>query len=213
MEHDEIFFIEPLPSTDYRLELHQHIRRDGYNLSYIDKRVFLEQEMKSVLLEKGVTAILTNQQLNEEVLPENTPRNAVLDTLRYKIDQCGASQSILIIDPYLFPSNSDSDYLSDFIKIFENLIKKCAVLEIATLSNRNTALEQQMHAEISSMNPNIQISSKYTNVFHDRFWIADNTRGVFVGTSLNGIGKRYAVIDWLQEDDTKAIVRRYSQLP
>ena len=213
MEHDEIFFIKPLPSTDYRLELQQHIKRDGYNLSYIDKRVFIEKEMKSVLLKKGVTAILTNQQLKEEVLPDNTPRNVVLDTLRYKIDQCEASQSILIIDPYLFPFNSDSDYLSDLIKIFENSIKKCVKLEIATLSNRNQTLQQQMQNKISEMNQNIKINYKYTNVFHDRFWIADNTRGVFVGTSLNGIGKKYAIIDWLQEDDAKAIVNRYRQLP
>jgi hypothetical protein len=30
--------------------------------------------------------------------------------------------------------------------------------------------------------------------FHDRFWIADGARGLFVG---NGLGKRYALADYL----------------
>jgi len=57
------------------------------------------------------------------------------------------------------------------------------------------------------------ISTKYSDVFHDRFWIADEVRGVFVGTSLNGIGRRYAIIDYLQQRDVVDIVQRYDQIP
>lgn len=213
MSYDKIFFISPPPSSDYCMELEEYISKDGHSLRYTEKSVFLQQEMKSFLLAKGITELLTTQQLNEEVLADNTPRSALLDILRYKIDRCAATQSILIIDPYLFPSKPDTDYLSDFCRIFEGSIKKCTAFEIATLSNRNGVLEQQMRQKIININPNIQISIKYTDVFHDRFWIADNIRGVFVGTSLNGIGKKYAVIDWLQEEDTKEIVGRYKQLP
>ena len=74
-------------------------------------------------------------------------------------------------------------------------------------------IEQNIHTAIKQINPNISINTKYTKIFHDRFWIVDSKKGVFVGTSLNGIGRRYAVIDWLQEDDAKEITQRYSQLP
>ena len=187
--------------------------KDGFSLSCIDKRIFVQEEARSLLLEKGCTAILTSQQLNEEVLPDSTPRNAIIDTLRYKIDQCFPSQTLLIVDPYLFPTNPDPDYLADLIQIFDKSLRSCSRLEIATMSNRNTSLERQAHAQISRVNPNILISTKYTNVFHDRLWITDEARGVFVGTSLNGVGRRYAVVDWLSEDDAIEIAQRYRGLP
>jgi hypothetical protein len=46
--------------------------------------------------------------------------------------------------------------------------------------------------------------------FHDRFWIADRARGLFVGTSLNGIGKRYALADYMDEADVRTIVEALS---
>jgi hypothetical protein len=213
MTHEEVFFIEPAPSGEYRLSLNQQMMKDGFRLSCVDKRIFALQEARHLLLEKGITAILTSQQLNEEVLPDNTPRNAVLDTLKYKIEQCRPSQSVLLIDPYLFPSLPDSDYITDFLQIFKNSLERCSRLEIATKPDRNTSLENQVLSQVLQINPSIVVSQKYTNSFHDRFWIADEARGVFVGTSLNGVGKRYAVVDWLQENDAIEIVQRYRRLP
>jgi hypothetical protein len=37
--------------------------------------------------------------------------------------------------------------------------------------------------------------------------------GVFIGTSLNGIGKRYSLIDYLRAEDVKDICARYQALP
>lgn len=213
MTQDEVFFIEPIPDADQRLILHQHMRKYGFNLSSVDTRILVWQEVKRLLLEKGATAILTRQQLNEEVLPDSTPRNVIVDTLRYKISQCHPNQSMLIIDPYLFPSSPDHDYLSFFLQIFEDSLKGSTHLMIATMANRNTSLEGQMLAQIRQLNPSILITRKYTDVFHDRFWIADESRGVFVGTSLNGMGKKYAVIDWLHEGDALEIAQRYRSLP
>ncbi len=170
-------------------------------------------EMKQVLLEKGATSILSQQLLTEEVLPDSTPRNAVIDTLKYKLNRCNPKNSLHIIDPYLFPSNYDSDYVTDFVEIFRSAIEVCNHIKICTLQNRNTNLEQQIESQIQNINIQISIEKKYSNVFHDRFWIADDERGVFVGTSLNGIGRRYAVVDYLQEADAKEIVQRYNQIP
>ena len=176
MKSNEIFFIDPLPDHEYKLNLHQHMKNDGYSLSYHDKKSFILSEIKSVLLEKGATSILTAQQLNEEVLPDNTPRSAILDTLRYKLDQCRATQDLLIIDPYLYPTSPDVDYQQYFLSIFEKTLKDCSNLHIATLSNRNTTLEQSINTAIRQLNPSISINTKYTNIFHDRFWIADGKK-------------------------------------
>jgi hypothetical protein len=68
-------------------------------------------------------------------------------------------------------------------------------LEIATKSDRDTALEKAFYNGVTSIRASTNVQTKYTNVFHDRFWIADEERGLFIGTSLNGIGHRYAVSD------------------
>ena len=213
MSSNTIYYIKPPPDGDYLLELAQKLSSDGYSISYTEKEILLMTELKQTLLDKGATAILSQELLTEEVLPDNTPRNAVFDTLKYLLNRCSPTQSLHIIDPYLYPSNQDSDYITDFIDIFEATLKLCSRVSIATLPNRNTSLEQQIENKIKRVNSQISIQTKYTNVFHDRFWIADDVRGVFVGTSLNGIGKRYAVIDYLHEDDAKNIVQRYNQIP
>jgi hypothetical protein len=43
--------------------------------------------------------------------------------------------------------------------------------------------------------------------FHDRFWLADGARGLVVGTSLNGLGKRYALVDFMQPSDVRDVVQ------
>ncbi len=213
MTSKTIYFIEPPPDGDYLIDLSQKLSSDGYSLSYTDKKTILMTEMKQVLLEKGATAILSKQLLAEEVLPDSTPRNAVLDTLKFKLNRCTPSTSLHIIDPYVYPSNYDQDYINYFVSIFQDAIKVCSHLKICTLQNRNTSLEQQIESQIRGINQNISIEKKYSNVFHDRFWIADEEKGLFVGTSLNGVGRRYAVIDYLQEEDAKEIVKRYNQIP
>lgn len=213
MHSKTIYFIEPSPNGDYLLDLAQKLSSDGYSLSYTEKEIFLMTEMKQVLLEKGATSILSQQLLTEEVLPDSTPRNAILDTLKYKLNRCAPQQSLHIIDPYLYPTNYDSDYIAYFVQIFKSVMEACNYIKICTLQNRNTNLERQIENAIKNINSQISIENKYSNVFHDRFWIADSERGVFVGTSLNGIGRRYAVIDYLQETDAKEIVQRYNQIP
>jgi len=213
MSSSTIYYINPPPDGDYLIELAQRLSTDGYNLSSGEKEILLMTGIKQILLDKGPTAILSQELLTEEVLPDNTPRNAVLDTLKYKLNHCSATRSLHIIDPYLYPSIQDPDYVSDFIKIFEATLRLCSCVSIATKANRNASLERKIENEINKVNPQISILRKYTNVFHDRIWIVDDVRGVFVGTSLNGIGKRYAVIDYLQENDAREIVQRYNQIP
>jgi len=213
MSPSTIYYIDPTPDGEYLLELAQNMSNDGYRLSFGEKEILLMAETKQMLLDKGPTVILSQELLMEEVLPDNTPRNAVLDTLKYKLNRCSATQSLHIIDPYLYPSAQDPDYVTDFISIFAATLRLCSCVHIATRARRNAGLETQIENEIRQVNPQISIRKKYTDVFHDRFWIIDDIRGVFVGTSLNGIGKRYAIIDYLQENDAREIVQRYNQIP
>jgi hypothetical protein len=188
----------------------------GYCLSsteyYTEKEISLRLEAIDLIKEKGTTNILSKQLLTEEVLPDNTSKDVVLDTLRYKLNRINPQISLIIIDPYLFPKNNDADYESYFFDLFRDVLSICKELHIITRKDRNKPLELKIKTKITSDNPQISIDSKYTEIFHDRFWIADEARGLFVGTSLNGVGKRYAIVDYLDDRDTNEIVKRFKSI-
>ena len=40
----------------------------------------------------------------------------------------------------------------------------------------------------------------------------DEAKGLFIGTSLNGIGRRYALVDNMRDEDTETIVGELRRL-
>jgi hypothetical protein len=208
---EPVYLIDPPPSVEFLSKLAQHLSLHGHNLSYIGKEILLMESVKQMLLDIGETVIVSRQLLTEEVLPDKTPRAAVLDTLRYKLNRCQPRGTLLIVDPYIYPETPDPDYVADFISVFTDAITACSSLEICTI--KRWPIENELDTAIKALNPRISITKKFSRVFHDRFWIADGSRGLFVGTSFNGLGKRYAVVDYLTEEDAKDIYQRYSQIP
>ena len=208
---EPVYLIDPSPSAEFLIKLAQHLSLHAHNLSFTSKEILLMESVKQMLLDIGETVIVSRQLLTEEVLPDKTPRSAVLDTLRYKLNRCQPRGTLLIVDPYIFPETHDADYVADFISVFTDAIKACSSLEICT--EKRGAVQSQLDTAIKALNPGISITKKFSNVFNDRFWIADGSRGLFVGTSFNGLGKRYAVVDYLTEEDAKDIYHRYSQIP
>ena len=97
--------------------------------------------------------------------------------------------------------------------MFGTVIGNITRLEVATHPDRNQSVENAFLRMVNTIKPGLVHRIKYTTAFHDRFWIADKTRGVFVGTSLNGIGKRYSIADYLREEDVREIYIRFIALP
>ncbi len=207
-----IYFTEPPLPGDLVLELAQRLSEQGYSLNQTDEDVVVRLGTGDLLREIGVSKTLRLQPLTEAVLPDNTPREVLLDTIRYQLAQCKAVHTLLVVDPYLFPAQPDLTYKDDLISLFRAAATAGLAIEIATKANRNTALQAAVVADIQQINPSVSPLFKYTDAFHDRFWIADGERGVFMGTSLNGIGRRYAVADYLAEEDARAIAHRYATL-
>jgi hypothetical protein len=213
MPANYVYFLDPEPDGLTLIEILNLLRQRGFGLSYSTKDVLLMENVKQLLKDQGARQILSRQLLAEEMLPDNAPRALLLDTLNYKLDRCAPKASMLIIDPYLYPDTPDASYENDLMDVLRRVVGKIATLRVATLRNRNASLEGRIDASIRTITPNIRIERKYTNVFHDRFWIADDARRLFLGTSLSGIGKRYALIDYLSDEDANEIVQRYKSIP
>jgi hypothetical protein len=112
-------------------------------------------------------------------------------------------KKLFIIDPYFYSTEIGC------VNLFEKMIAEISEkLESVTfITNGKTASKKAaMHDVLKKVIPAIKIGDVVTDQFHDRFWIdPDNKNGIVMGTSLNGIGKKIALIDHLSGHDVKEI--------
>jgi hypothetical protein len=209
---DILYKFEPPLQGDHVLELAELARARGSTMHQLTS-AWMIAEAQNLIRDLGPAAILRRQLLTEAVLPDQTPRDQLLDTIRYQLSQCRPTTSLLIIDPYLFPSNADSTYLDDLVCLVTPAVEAGIDPEIATQADRDPALESAFLTRLATIGAGGTAKIKHTKAFHDRFWIADGERGLFMGTSLNGIGRRYAIADYLEEDDARKISARFAVIP
>jgi hypothetical protein len=216
----DLFFIEPScndvpkdPPWEIVLAAADVLKARGYILKSAQEDAYLFGKIRDAILDKGISCFINAIDLKEAVLPDNTAREDLVDNLRYMVRNIQANNELLLIDPYLFPKNGDADYIPYLGLVFGTAIGNISWLKIATKQDRHGPTEAAFRKMVLDKKPGIIISIKYTEVFHDRFWIADQSRGLFVGTSLNGIGKRYSLVDYLREEDVKDIYARFGALP
>ena len=114
-------------------------------------------------------------------------------------------ENLFIIDPYFYNSSTEPSCVNLFGKMITEISVKLKTVTFITngqAENKKTA----MHEVLKKVIPSIQIKDVITEQFHDRFWIdPDNNNGIVIGTSLNGIGKKIALIDNLARNDVKDI--------
>ena len=170
----------------------------GYSLS----------EVQDMLQREGPTYIMSLRVLREELLPVTDRKDAssfglLIDTLRNKLIQLSPSESLTIVDSYLFPKyiKNQAEYLTLFGQIVDSVIGKIKLVRFVTQPSYNDELYKKTVNLLKNMNSHISVKHSKNESFHDRYWIADDQRGIFVGTSLNGLGNRYALIDNIRDLD------------
>lgn len=141
-------------------------------------------------------------------------RGEFLENFQSCLQKMDVTNELIIIDPYFLKKNSNEslDDVQFRLDLFEAMISqvknRLSKIRIITAQNNiNHDYEQQFRARVQSINPNIQISHYCTNEIHDRFWINPiNKKGLVIGTSLNGILKKYSFFDNLRDDDVGEIL-------
>ncbi|MNV71993.1 hypothetical protein D3C71_1650450 [compost metagenome] len=120
------------------------------------------------------------------------------------VRKLNGTKHLLIVDPYLY--SEDPACLSLFEKMISELSSQLEKVTIVTNGRRNN-LSSAMHSVLKNVATSVQIQDVVTDEFHDRFWIdLDSDQGIVMGTSLNGIGKKIALVDYLAPADVNAIV-------
>ena len=109
-------------------------------------------------------------------------------------------KELIIIDPYLFKDDSD-----EYCDLLADLLNKAAAHSIIVITNQKNYKQSSYNKTSGKVNNTIEI--KYSNDFHDRFWISDRKKGFSTGTSLNGIGNKISSINLLPENDVTEIIK------
>lgn len=187
----------------------------GLEFRIVNLGGFAFEECKELIRKYGVSSVLSTERIQEELIPRTSDSSAkylIVQMLRDKLLGLSPTESLLILDNYIFPNNivSDAgrrDYLQMFEDIFAPVINMVQEITFITRSAYNRDLFVAMKKALLALNPNLAVVCKCTDEFHDRFWILDRSKGLFIGTSLNGIGKRYALVDTIRDDDVKELVK------
>lgn len=181
----------------------------GYSLS----------EVQDMLQREGPSYIMSLRVLREEILPVTDRKDAssfglLIDTLRNKLIQLSPSESLTMVDRYLFSKDikNQAEYLTLFEQIVDSVIGKIKLVRFVTQPSYSDELYKKTVNLLENMNPHISVEHSKSEYFHDRFWIADDQRGIFVGTSLNGLGNKYALVDNIRDSDTNSIVEELRRL-
>jgi len=155
----------------------------------------------------GPTALMQMVPLQEKLVQPTPNKSVIVANIQSMLDKLKPSQELVIIDGYIFPQKHDPDYADTVVDVLENVVKGLSKLIFITSRKYDVLLYQDIQNRLKQQNQNIVVDICFTDDFHDRFWIADRKKGMSVGTSLNRIGKKYFLVDYLEDQDVQDIVQ------
>jgi len=112
------------------------------------------------------------------------------------------ADELIICDPYYFQwtktkvFETESQYSDELLKILPHKVKSLTVYH---LPGPNKRIYSKIQTSCQSIGRRLKIYA--TNEIHDRVWIKNNSVGISVGTSFNGLGNKAAFILPLPEQD------------
>lgn len=138
--------------------------------------------------------------LTEEVLWKNmTNDEKVNKFLEYLIKINSENNELIVVDPYIFSCKENN-----YCEMLSSIFNRSKAKKIVIVTDKKNYQKKSFN-KISNKT-NIPISVKYSKDYHDRFWIANRKKGFYTGTSLNGVGRKISLINFLSYDDITVII-------
>lgn len=111
--------------------------------------------------------------------------------------------TILVTDPYLFPSMRDQNAEQTYKAELANLLVSLHAKKVIFCSKeiKNIVMFRSIEAELQNNGIILEFDQRLEEC-HDRFWYCPETeKSIIFGTSLNGIGRKICRIDELSESE------------
>lgn len=156
----------------------------------------------------GLSTFLGSTFLGEEVVSPSHSKSFIASLMVDFLKGIGVDRELIIVDPYFYARTTDPDYITLVRSVVEPFFDVLNSIYVVTLPNKvDQVLKQSINQLIVGLKPTINIHHKTSVDYHDRFWISSHrTKGIVTGSSLNGLGRKYALIDQLNELDVTDIV-------
>jgi hypothetical protein len=164
---------------------------------------YFRHEFVEHIIDHGFSSLFNSSTLMGDVVSPSISINEVEAILKRFIEKLQGAKKLLIIDPYFFAKSPKTDVSQIFKNIITPLLKNLE--EICFIDNgRKREAKGDL---LSVLDQRIKIHEIVSDEFHDRFWIdPDNNNGIFMGTSLNGLGNKTCLIDSIATKDVAEIV-------
>lgn len=201
--------------------------RDGEDISHFFKRFYeselsrdfgvyrlsldtLRPHIQQHIIEHGLSSLFYNHMTCDAIMHPGFTTDEIEAVVLGIMSKLDGVKYLLIIDAFFYDDKPECLLLLE--KIVRSMSSKLERVTLITHGER-ASMRPGVHKVFSTVVPGIQINDVVKKDFHDRYWIdVETTKGVMVGTSLNGIGKKIAMIDHANVADTREIVRLASDL-
>ena len=189
--------------SDFIECVHKTSLLDDFELGIISHPVYaLSDEILEHILENGLSSLYHFSVLLEDVISPKVDIDEIEEIILKFILKLDGVKKLAIIDPYFFAGKPNQKH----VRMFERFIN-CISSELNEIVFFTNNIIDNKRAILEVIPSNIVHNCIVSDVIHDRFWIdVDNYKGIVIGTSFNGIGKKLALIDFLKETDAKEII-------
>lgn len=206
-DEQPFFSVTPDLLPEHEAELFNLLSTKGYKIARTSGELIrLGCELQDVMNGKQFSNISPNLAIStEDILSQSISLFDAATRLREAIKRHQPTKSIDVVDSYIFPADHDADYFEFFFDIFSECFQRVQEIRIVTKRAHNRILANKIKDRVrNEFGKNIEVI--YTNKFHDRFWVVDDVRGIYIGTSLNGVGRKYTLFSDLSSQDAGDIV-------
>ena len=205
---DARFEIRPHPTYRDLMRISALANELGYEMPFSTKEYSLADVQEQLRIE-GPQAFLKFSQLQHDISPK-APIGTALQFVADRLARLAPASDLIIVDPYLFPptpSLGEAGYARRLADLIAPLLDEDATVRCVVNKRANARVAAGVRENLALLKPGVSLMIRESEDFHDRFWIAEKSRGVVVGASLNGLGSRLFFIDELDAEDVAAILK------
>lgn len=203
--------------------LRQMIEEEKFNLfdyefTYADGIISFilsnQNEIIDYIINEGFSEFISIGAVNEALISAGATDDRVTNIIIKYLDKIVLDSELIIVDPYFYaPRPKNPNYIAVLTDTLRKYLPTLTDLIIVSLPNTSTrtlidaTIKTDIEASLKVINPALNIKSLTSDSYHDRFWISNNReKGILVGSSLNSLGNKYALVDKLNTTDVREII-------
>lgn len=173
-----------------------------------------QSEIIDYIIKEGFSEFVSVGAVNEDLIRAGETDNKVTNVMIKYLAKIGLDNELIIVDPYFYaPRPKNPNYISVLTDVLRGFLPTLTELIVISLPNTakrtliDATIKTNIETSLKTINPSLNISSLTSDNYHDRFWISNNReKGILVGSSLNSLGNKYALIDRLNITDVREII-------